>query len=60
LGTLLGPDHPQLDLLVDLVPGVCVFRALAPGDPGAPEDVVGDALALIAGLGSGRSDAATR
>ncbi len=50
---LVGADHPQLDLLVDLVPSVCVYRALAPGDPGDPEVLVADALALVAGLGVG-------
>lgn len=50
LEAVLGPDHPQIDLLVDIVPGVCVFRALLPGDTGDPEQVVGSVMALIAGL----------
>jgi AcrR family transcriptional regulator len=50
LDEVLGPDHPQIDLLVDLVPGVCVFRALVPGDTGDAEQVVGSVMALIEGL----------
>jgi AcrR family transcriptional regulator len=50
LETLLGPDHPQIDLLVDVVPGVCVFRALLPGDTGDAEQVVGSVMALLQGL----------
>jgi AcrR family transcriptional regulator len=50
LEALLGPDHPQMDLLVDLVPGVCVFRALLPGDTGDPDQVVGSVMALIQDL----------
>jgi AcrR family transcriptional regulator len=50
LETILGADHPQMDLLVDLVPGVCVFRALVPGDTGDPDQVVGSVMALIQGL----------
>ena len=55
LEAVLGAGHPQLDLLVDLVPGVCVFRALAPGDPGDPEALVASALSLVATLADGRS-----
>lgn len=50
LELVLGPDHPQIDLLVDLVPGVCVFRALVPGDTGDPDQVVGSVMSLIQGL----------
>ena len=50
LEELLGADHPHVDLLVDLVPGVCVFRSLAPGDPGSPDEVVDGAMALIGQL----------
>jgi AcrR family transcriptional regulator len=50
----LGADHPQIDLLVDVVPGVCVFRALAPGDTGDAEQVVGSVMALIEGLAADR------
>jgi AcrR family transcriptional regulator len=53
LEAVLGRDHPQLDLLVDLVPGVCVYRALAPGDPGDPDELVQDALGLLVGLRAG-------
>jgi AcrR family transcriptional regulator len=54
LETVLGPDHPQIDLLVDIVPGVCVFRALLPGDTGDPDQVVGSVMALIEGLAANR------
>ncbi len=47
LEELLGPDHPQLGLLVDLVPGVCVYRALAPGETGDPEQLVAEAVGLL-------------
>jgi len=47
----LGADHPQIDLLVDLVPGVCVWRSLIPGDPGDPGKMVESVMALIGGLG---------
>ena len=50
LEVLLGADHPQIDLLVDVVPGVCVFRALVPGDTGDSEQVVGSVMALIESL----------
>ena len=56
LEALLGPDHPQIDLLVDVVPGVCVFRALVPGDTGDSEQVVGSVMALIEGLAADRPD----
>ena len=49
---VLGADHPQIDLLVDLVPGVCVFRALAPGETGDPdEQVVAAVMALVTRTG---------
>jgi hypothetical protein len=51
---VLGPDHPQLDLLVDLVPGVCVFRALAPGETGDPDALVAAVMELIGGLAAAR------
>jgi len=54
LEALLGPNHPQIDLLVDLVPGVCVFRALSPGDTGDAEHVVGSMMALIETLAADR------
>jgi AcrR family transcriptional regulator len=47
---VLGPDHPQLELLVDLVPAVCVYRSLAPIDPGPPDELVRSSLALLAAL----------
>jgi AcrR family transcriptional regulator len=51
---VLGADHPQIDLLVDLVPGVCVFRALAPGETGDPDELVAAALAVVTGLADAR------
>jgi AcrR family transcriptional regulator len=60
LEAVLGPDHPQIDLLVDLVPGICVFRALAPGDPGDPAALVAAALELITGLAGARDADAAR
>jgi AcrR family transcriptional regulator len=54
LEAALGADHPQVDLLVDLVPGICVFRALAPGEPGDPDELVSAALSLVAGLAAAR------
>ncbi len=56
LEALLGPEHPQIDLLVDMVPGVCVFRALVPGDTGDAEQVVGSVMALIESLAADRPD----
>lgn len=50
LEVLLGVDHPHVDLLVDLVPGVSVFKALAPGETGDPDRLVASAMALIEGL----------
>jgi AcrR family transcriptional regulator len=52
LECLLGPAHPQLDLLVDLVPGICVFRSLAPGETGDPDELVASVMDLIGGLAS--------
>lgn len=50
LEQVLGPDHPQMDLLVDLVPAVCVWKALAPTDPVDPDELVASVLALLARL----------
>jgi len=50
LEEVLGADHPHVDLLVDLVPGVTVFKALAPGETGDPDRLVASAMALIEGL----------
>ena len=50
LEAVLGADHPRLDLLIDLVPGVCVYRALAPGEAGDPDELVRSALALVESL----------
>jgi hypothetical protein len=47
---VLGADHPHVDLLVDLVPAVSVFKALAPGETGDPDRLVASAMALIEGL----------
>jgi AcrR family transcriptional regulator len=47
LVALLGPDHPLIDLLVDLAPGICVFRAFAPGDPGDPDEFVAQLDVLL-------------
>jgi AcrR family transcriptional regulator len=58
LECVLGPDHPQLDLLVDVVPGVCVFRALAPGETGDPDELVAAMVDLISGLAVARDPSA--
>jgi len=47
LVVLLGAEHPLIDLLVDLAPGICVFRAFAPGDPGDPEEFVAQLDVLL-------------
>jgi AcrR family transcriptional regulator len=54
LECVLGPEHPQLDLLVDLVPGICVFRSLAPGETGDPDELVAAVMDLIGGLAAAR------
>jgi AcrR family transcriptional regulator len=47
LAIVLGPDHPQLELLVEMVPAVCVYRALAPVDPGDPDELVTSMVQLL-------------
>jgi AcrR family transcriptional regulator len=58
LAGLLGEGHPLLDLLADVVPGVCVYRAFAPGPAPDPDAVVAAALALVQAVASA-PDAAT-
>jgi AcrR family transcriptional regulator len=50
IALLLGADHPNLDLLADLVPGVLLFRSLVPGTPEIdPEQFVAEALSVVLG-----------
>ena len=44
---VLGPDHPQLELLVEMVPALCIYRALAPVDPGDPDALVATMVDLV-------------
>ena len=44
---VLGPDHPQLELLVEMVPALCIYRALAPIEPGDPDALVATMVDLV-------------
>lgn len=47
LGEILGADHPQIDLLVDAMPAVCVWKALTPTGPVDVDAMVGAYLGLV-------------
>lgn len=44
---LVGADFPQLELLVDLVPGVVMFRRIMRDVPVDPDEVAAEALELV-------------
>nr|WP_249420042.1 TetR/AcrR family transcriptional regulator [Rhabdothermincola salaria] len=47
LVAILGADHPQLELLVEMVPALCIYRALAPIEPGDPDALVATMVDLV-------------
>lgn len=53
LVTVLGPDHPELEVLVEMIPAICVYRALAPVDAGDPDALVATMVDLIATVATG-------
>ena len=44
---IVGPDCPQMDLLIDLVPGVVLFRAAVCGGDIDPDALAAEAVALV-------------
>ena len=52
---LLGPNHPQVDLLAELVPAVLLHRNLFHGRPIEPEAFAKEVLSITEGLSSGDS-----
>jgi AcrR family transcriptional regulator len=51
IAAILGAEHPHLDLLTDMVPGVLLFRSLTPGHPEPTSDEYAEqALALVLAL----------
>lgn len=51
---LVGADFPQLELLVDVVPGVVLFRRIMRDVPVDPDEVAAEAVALVQQLGAKR------
>lgn len=50
LERILGPDHPQMDLLAELAPAIIVHRTIFQGHELEPEQLGKDVLALVQAL----------
>ena len=47
LSQILGDDYPQMDLLIDLVPGVVLFRSAVCGGEIDPDALAAEAVGLV-------------
>jgi AcrR family transcriptional regulator len=50
LGRMVGADHPQLELLVDLGPGLLLFRTVMLGEIAASDEFLASIVELITAL----------